>query len=125
MKQMLIRWVIGLCIAGLLLLGCGTAMAASAIQMEAISPCTAPEASIDLNNANLLAFTDCPGFYPNLASVIVTHGPYTSVQDVLAIPMLTETQKALLRANLNSFTVMPPSVPLEQRMPPHSTQPAH
>jgi photosystem II PsbU protein len=41
---------------------------------------------IDLNNANIVAFKNCQGFYPTLASLIVQHGPYQKVEDVLAIP---------------------------------------
>lgn len=73
---------------------------------------------IDLNNANLVAFTDCPGFYPNLAGAIVANGPYKKVEDVLKLPDLSERQKELLKANLNNFTVTEPVVPLEMRMPP-------
>lgn len=73
---------------------------------------------IDLNNANLVAFTDCPGFYPTLAKEIVAHSPYKNVEDVLAIPGLSEAQKERLRANLDNFTVTEPVIPLAQRMPP-------
>ncbi len=125
MKQILIRLVLGCCIALLTLLGGPMAIAASAPDIDAVGRCAVPEKSLDLNNANLLAFTDCPGFYPNLASAILTHGPYQTVDDVLSIPDLTDTQQALLKANLKSFTVTDPTVPLEQRMPPRLTQPAH
>jgi photosystem II PsbU protein len=73
---------------------------------------------IDLNNANLDAFTDCPGFYPTLARTIVTNSPYQKVEDVLALPGLSDRQKKLLKANLGNFTVTEPTVPLEMRMPP-------
>ena len=73
---------------------------------------------IDLNNANLTAFTDCPGFYPTLARLIVTHGPYQKVKDVLKIAELTDGQKDLLKVNLDNFTVTDPVVSLEERMPP-------
>jgi photosystem II PsbU protein len=125
MKQVLIRLVLACCIALLTLLGGPMAIAAAAPNMDDIGYCTVPEAGIDLNNANLLAFTDCPGFYPNLASAILTHGPYQSVEDVLSIPDLTDNQKALLKANLKYFSVSDPTVPLEKRMPPRLNQPAH
>jgi photosystem II PsbU protein len=80
--------------------------------------CMASEQKIDLNNANLMAFTDCPGFYPTLATLIANNGPYDAVEDVLKISDLTADQKKLFKANLNSFTVSPPVTPLEQRMPP-------
>jgi photosystem II PsbU protein len=125
MKQMLIRLVLGCCIALFTLLGGPMAMAASVPDMDDIGLCAVPEAGIDLNNANLLAFTDCPGFYPALASAILIHGPYQSVDDVFSIPDLSDYQKSLLKANLKSFTVSNPAVPLEKRMPPRITQPAH
>lgn len=73
---------------------------------------------IDLNNANLTAFTDCPGFYPTLATMIVQQGPYDQVEDVLNLPDLDEQQRQQLRVNLEFFTVSTPIVPLEMRMPP-------
>ena len=82
------------------------------------SLCTKDEQKIDLNNANLIAFADCPGFYPTLAKLIVTNGPYQKVEDVLEIPKLSERQKERLLANLDNFTVTEPVVPLEIRMPP-------
>jgi photosystem II PsbU protein len=125
MKHVLIRLILGCCIALLTLLGGSRAIAASVPDIADIGLCTVPEQGLDLNNANLLAFTECPGFYPNLASAILTHGPYQTVEDVLSIPDLTATQKALLKANLKSFTVTEPAVPPEKRMPPRLTQPAH
>jgi photosystem II PsbU protein len=92
---------------------------------EQIGICSVTEVGIDLNNANLMAFTDCPGFYPNLASIILSHAPYQRVEEVLSIPDLTDYQRALLKANLSSFTVTEPVVPLAQRMPPRINQPAH
>jgi photosystem II PsbU protein len=73
---------------------------------------------IDLNNANMAAFTDCPGFYPTLAKSIVTNGPYAKVEDVLKIERLSDLQQDLLKANLEHFTVGEAIVPLEMRMPP-------
>jgi photosystem II PsbU protein len=73
---------------------------------------------IDLNNANIIAFTDCRGFYPTLAKLIVTSGPYLQVEDVLNIPGLSDQQKELLTTYLDRFTVTEAVVPLAQRMPP-------
>ena len=73
---------------------------------------------IDLNNANIIAFKDCRGFYPNLAKLIVQHSPYQEVEDVLEIPGLSERQKKLLKSQLVNFEVTPPVIPLEMRMPP-------
>jgi len=80
--------------------------------------CAESQQKIDLNNANLVAFTDCPGFYPTLAQLILQNGPYQQIEDVLNIPELTPRQKSLLTANLDSFTVTEPVVPLTRRMPP-------
>jgi len=76
------------------------------------------EQKIDLNNANIVAFQDCQGFYPTLASLIVKNSPYNKVEDVLDIPDLTERQRALLKAQLKNFTITEPVVPLAMRMPP-------
>jgi photosystem II PsbU protein len=60
---------------------------------------------VDLNNANVRAFRQYQGLYPNLAGVIVKNAPYQKVDDVLKIPGLTERQKEILQANLQNFTV--------------------
>jgi photosystem II PsbU protein len=73
---------------------------------------------IDLNNANMIAFKNCPGFYPNLAQLIVKNGPYQKVEDVLEIPGLSDRQKELLKAQLDTFKVTPPVVAPEMRIPP-------
>lgn len=73
---------------------------------------------IDLNNANLIAFKACPGFYPKLAQLIVKNGPYQKVEDVLEIPDLTDRQKEFLKSQLRNFKVTQPMMPLERRMPP-------
>ena len=83
-----------------------------------INLCPEFDQKIDLNNANLVAFTDCPGFYPTLAQLILENGPYQKIEDVLNIPELTASQKKRLMANLDSFTVTEPVVPIEQRLPP-------
>ena len=87
--------------------------------------CAESNMKIDLNNANVNAFTDCPGFYPNLARLIVENSPYKRVEDVLNLPDLSERQKDLLKANLNSFEVAESTVPLEQRMPPRPSMRAN
>ena len=60
---------------------------------------------IDLNNTNVRAFKELPGFYPTLASKIIKNAPYENVEDVLEVPGLSERQKELLQANLSKFTV--------------------
>lgn len=83
-----------------------------------LAVCQLDDQKIDLNNANLSAFLDCPGFYPNLATTIVNSGPFDRVEEVLEIPNLNSEQKALLKANLSHFTVSEATVPIEMRMPP-------
>ncbi len=87
--------------------------------------CAESNMKIDLNNANVNAFTDCSGFYPTLARLIVKNSPYQKVEEVLNIPELTSRQKDLLKANLNSFEVTESIVPLEQRMPPRPSMRAN
>lgn len=60
---------------------------------------------IDLNNTNLRAFRQFPGMYPTIASLVVKNAPYEKVDDVLDIPGLSASQKAVLQDNLSSFTV--------------------
>ncbi|MCL1466656.1 photosystem II complex extrinsic protein PsbU [Argonema galeatum] len=60
---------------------------------------------IDLNNTNVRAFRQFPGVYPTLAGKIVKNAPYEKVEDVLSIPGLSDRQKEILQANLDSFTV--------------------
>jgi photosystem II PsbU protein len=64
---------------------------------------------IDLNNSDIRDFRDLRGFYPNLAGKIIKNSPYDRVEDVLDISGLSETQKNRLQANLDNFTVTPPS----------------
>ena len=64
---------------------------------------------IDLNNANVRAFRQYRGFYPGLAQKIVKYAPYKTVEDVLEIPGLSETQRERLQANLDNFTVTDPA----------------
>jgi photosystem II PsbU protein len=116
------RW---LCLASLILLsslwfglaGSASALAATSANVS-IRPCVESNKPIDLNNANLIAFTDCPGFYPTLAQLIVRNAPYNKVEDVLKIEDLTDQQKQLLKANLKYFTASEAVTSLEQRMPP-------
>jgi photosystem II PsbU protein len=80
--------------------------------------CPEFDQKIDLNNANIIAFKDCQGFYPTLASLIVKNSPYQKIEDVLEIPGLSDRQKALLKSQLKNFIVTESVVPLEMRMPP-------
>jgi len=62
---------------------------------------------IDLNNTNIRQFRQFRGMYPTLAAMIVNNAPYEKVEDILALPDLTESQKARLEENLKNFVVTP------------------
>ena len=64
---------------------------------------------LDLNNSDVREFRNLRGFYPNLASKIIQNAPYDSVEDVLDIPGLSETQKSRLQANMDKFIVTEPA----------------
>ncbi len=76
------------------------------------------EQKIDLNNANIIAFKNCQGFYPTLATLIIKNSPYQKAEDVLTIQGLNDRQKQLLKSQLKNFVVSEPRVSLEMRMPP-------
>lgn len=67
---------------------------------------------LDLNNTNVREFRKLRGFYPSLASKIIQNAPYESVEDVLEIPGLSDSQIERLQANLDEFfvTEMDPSM---------------
>ena len=94
------------------------AMASELNKVDSQTSCAEFGAKIDLNNANIIAFQDCRGFYPNLAKMIVQHSPYEKVEDVLEIPELSERQKELLKSQLVNFEVKTPIMRPEMRMPP-------
>jgi photosystem II PsbU protein len=73
---------------------------------------------IDLNNANITDFCQYQGLYPTIAQLILQHGLFARVEDVLAIPGLSDRQKEVLSTNLHQFTVSKPVVAPEVRMPP-------
>lgn len=60
---------------------------------------------IDLNNTNVRAFRQYPGFYPTLASKIIDNAPYQKVDDVLKLPGLSDRQKEALQGHLDDFIV--------------------
>ncbi|MEM8721788.1 MAG: photosystem II complex extrinsic protein PsbU [Cyanobacteria bacterium P01_G01_bin.39] len=60
---------------------------------------------LDLNNSDVREFRRLRGFYPSLASKIIQNAPYDSVEDVLNIPGLSDSQMERLQANLDEFFV--------------------
>ncbi|MGD1906497.1 MAG: photosystem II complex extrinsic protein PsbU [Leptolyngbyaceae cyanobacterium] len=69
---------------------------------------TAYGSKLDINNANVQAFTKYPGLYPTIAGKIVKNAPYESVDDLLAIPGLGDREKTLIEDSLGEFAVTPP-----------------
>ena len=67
---------------------------------------------LDLNNSDVREFRRLRGFYPSLASKIIQNAPYESVEDVLEIPGLSDSQLERLQANIDEFFVtdMDPSM---------------
>lgn len=67
---------------------------------------------LDLNNSDVREFRKLRGFYPSLASKIIQNAPYESVEDVLEIPGLSDSQIERLQANIDEFfvTEMDPSM---------------
>ena len=60
---------------------------------------------LDLNNSDVREFRQLRGFYPSLASKIIQNAPYDSVEDVLDIPGLSDSQIERLQANIDKFVV--------------------
>ncbi len=63
---------------------------------------------IDLNNANIASFRRLRGMYPTLAKILVQHAPYERIEDIFAIPELSERQKNTLQSHLDQFTLRRP-----------------
>jgi len=61
---------------------------------------------VDLNNANIRAYLKIPGLYPNIASKIVTGGPFAKVDDVYSIPGLSSKEKEVIKKNEGRFVVL-------------------
>lgn len=83
--------------------------------------CAPGSAIIDLNNSNIDDFCQYKGLYPTIAKLVIQHGPYAKVEDVLSIAELSDRQRDLLKTNLDHFIVSEPTVALEARMPPRPT----
>eukprot|EP00166_Cyanidium_caldarium_P000905 ctg_138.g54 len=64
---------------------------------------------VDINNANIRAYTKFPGLYPTLASMIVKNGPYKSVGDLYNIKGLTPEQKELIKKYEEHFVALEPA----------------
>lgn len=63
---------------------------------------------VDVNNANVRAYKQFPGFYPGLAGLIVSNGPYKSVDDIFKIPDLSPAQKSTLEKFKSNLVTLKP-----------------
>ena len=116
------RKIVGILAALLLIVGSvGFAGAAQANEMEAFNIGSSTliarintadakrkelvKGKLDLNNSDVREFRQLRGFYPSLASKIIQNAPYDSVEDVLDIPGLSDSQIERLQANIDKFVV--------------------
>ena len=81
---------------------------AFAEDLPATSFYTQDLSKIDLNNANINTFRQVRGMYPTLGRLIIENSPYKSLDDVLRIEGLTDSQKDLIKANADKFTLKKP-----------------
>jgi photosystem II PsbU protein len=112
----LVAWLMsGVVMAGLLLtlLLPSPALAASDLRNIADDKIAERAGKVDLNNCSVRRFQDYPGMYPTLAGKIVLGGPYTSVDDVLALD-LSDRQKELFNKYKGNFTVTDASIALNE-----------
>lgn len=63
---------------------------------------------IDVNNTNVAAFAKYRGLYPTIGGKIVKNAPYDSLEDVLSIPGLSETERNRIESNMDNFTISDP-----------------
>lgn len=64
---------------------------------------------IDINNANARAYLKLRGFYPGLAGLIVSNGPYKSVDDLYNLPGLTAQMKGTLDGAKDKLIALEPT----------------
>eukprot|EP00186_Timspurckia_oligopyrenoides_P000606 CAMPEP_0182449818 /NCGR_PEP_ID=MMETSP1172-20130603/36904_1 /TAXON_ID=708627 /ORGANISM="Timspurckia oligopyrenoides, Strain CCMP3278" /LENGTH=151 /DNA_ID=CAMNT_0024647203 /DNA_START=62 /DNA_END=517 /DNA_ORIENTATION=- len=62
---------------------------------------------VDVNNANVRAYIQFPGMYPNIAGVICKNGPYDSVADLYKLD-LNDKQKEVLKKYESKLVALPP-----------------
>uniref|UniRef100_A0A6U6WZY0 Photosystem II 12 kDa extrinsic protein n=1 Tax=Alexandrium andersonii TaxID=327968 RepID=A0A6U6WZY0_9DINO len=64
---------------------------------------------VDVNNANVQAYRQFPGFYPTAAGAIATHGPYKNVKDIYDIPNLDPRVVEIFKKYEGNLVCLPPS----------------
>lgn len=62
---------------------------------------------LDLNNANVQAFVKYKGMYPTIAGKILKNAPYSTVDEVLDIPGLSDRERDIIESHLGEFAVTP------------------
>lgn len=83
---------------------------------------------IDLNNTNVIAFSQYKGLYPTIAGKIVQNAPYSNVEEVLNIDGLSSQQMKILKDNMSHFTATEPDPALvggQDRYNPGAYYPVH
>lgn len=98
-----------------LLAGAVAAAAAAVLPKDALAEREYPNIGflgggeqIDINNANVRTYAKFQGFYPGLATLIVSNGPYRSVEELYDLPGITSTQKKTLdKYKMNLVALQP------------------
>ena len=90
------------------LLGSFGSSDAFAEDLPATSFYTQDLSKIDLNNSNINTFRQVRGMYPTLGRLIIDNAPYQTLDDVLNIAGLTDSQKKLITDNASQFVLKKP-----------------
>lgn len=64
---------------------------------------------IDVNNANVRAYQKFRGFYPTLAGIIVSNGPYESIDEIYKLEGITDTMKKTLDEYKEQLVALEPA----------------
>eukprot|EP00930_Biecheleria_cincta_P031396 TRINITY_DN2179_c0_g1_i1.p1 TRINITY_DN2179_c0_g1~~TRINITY_DN2179_c0_g1_i1.p1 ORF type:complete len:200 (+),score=48.58 TRINITY_DN2179_c0_g1_i1:75-674(+) len=62
---------------------------------------------VDINNANVQAYKQFPGFFPTAAGVIATHGPYKEVKEIFDIPNVDPRITAIFKKYEQNLVCLP------------------
>merc|ERR1712190_164637 len=64
---------------------------------------------VDINNANVQAYRQFPGFYPTAAGAIASHGPYKEGADIYKIPNLDPRVLDIMKKYEKNLVCLPVS----------------
>lgn len=64
---------------------------------------------IDVNNSNVRAYLKLPGVYPKLAGIIVTNGPYKSIDEISKLPEVDDRMKEFLEKYKDNLVALEPA----------------